>query len=742
MELGPSRSGNQSATVTTAEPEKQTLNQNAPERKTYVSVAANSRFAHLFALCALAVSQPILGRLGGNSPYLKLENINGSTLWLMLVVMLIGLPGMMFAIGQATVAVSPVAGRKVHSAFVFVLTTLLIQLFMDWISDVFQLKTAGVPEAGLLCVSAVLGWLFLSLYWRRAAVSQSLTIAALCSLTVPMSFIAAPQMKAFLFPQPLPVQAQTAHCENPVPVIMIVFDGLNGMALLNEQHELDAIRYPGFARLARFSTWYRNATTVHYRTDNAVPAILTGRFPPGDLMPVEQSYPDNLFRQIYDSGQYEMTVFEPFTRLCPHEIAPTVEVTGLLGQMGSLLKILSCVYIDTICPDEFSGEDSIIPLPWFGLRDTPLFDESAASGLANYSWDSQRKEQLDHFRSCLLHSDKPTFRFLHVVVPHYPWCYLPSGKVYADPRATNIPVGAHGSLAEDWGPDQLACDQAWQRYLLQLGFIDHSLNQILDQLQSQDMFDKSLVVVVADHGVAFKANTARRVPTDTTLEDLMPIPLFIKLPGQQTGSVSDRNVETIDVLPTIADVLKLSSDLDVDGDSLLNDKRPDRLKKVLVGTDGPIVMEPDFPRKFNYVKQMHKRFGEGDWKNVTAALNTRQNLIGRNLSEFKVVAEPGVKIQLYTGKAGLAEASDKLVPCLLEGTVQGIADTLPVNLVIVVNGEVLATTLTFTDPEVDRNWAAMLPEDIFGAEGINISIYELTTVGTSEVLRLCPVRMN
>ena len=38
----------------------------------------------------------------------------------------------------------------------------------------------------------------------------------------------------------------------------------------------------------------------------------------------------------------------------------------------------------------------------------------------------------------------------------------------------------------------------------------------------------------------------------------MSVPLFIKLPGQTEGRIDDRNVESVDILPTIADVLGIS----------------------------------------------------------------------------------------------------------------------------------------------------------------------------------------
>ena len=51
---------------------------------------------------------------------------------------------------------------------------------------------------------------------------------------------------------------------------------------------------------------------------------------------------------------------------------------------------------------------------------------------------------------------------------------------------------------------------------------------------------------------------------------------FVKLPQQVSGVVSDRVVETIDILPTIADVLSATVPYEVDGRSLLDVSAPDR----------------------------------------------------------------------------------------------------------------------------------------------------------------------
>jgi hypothetical protein len=60
-------------------------------------------------------------------------------------------------------------------------------------------------------------------------------------------------------------------------------------------------------------------------------------------------------------------------------------------------------------------------------------------------------------------------------------------------------------------------------------------------------------VVVADHGFAWQTgvDNRRRVRANN-VEEIAPVPLFIKAPGQRRGSVNDSYVRTVDILPTVA----------------------------------------------------------------------------------------------------------------------------------------------------------------------------------------------
>ena len=75
--------------------------------------------------------------------------------------------------------------------------------------------------------------------------------------------------------------------------------------------------------------------------------------------------------------------------------------------------------------------------------------------------------------------------------------------------------------------------------------------------------------VVADHGMSFRLGHDRRLVRAENVQDLAPVPFFLKAPGQKRGRISDRRLQTVDVLPTIADTLGVDIPWKVDGRSAL-----------------------------------------------------------------------------------------------------------------------------------------------------------------------------
>jgi hypothetical protein len=147
-----------------------------------------------------------------------------------------------------------------------------------------------------------------------------------------------------------------------------------------------------------------------------------------------------------------------------------------------------------------------------------------------------------------------------------PWQFYPSGQHYRRHAPEPIP-GLNGPLG--FGNPWLV-KLSYQRHLLQLGLADRLLGELLGRLRRLGLFRDALVVVVADHGIGFRVGVERRTVTRGNVEDLAPVPLLVKLPGQRRGRIADRHVETIDVLPTILEVARVRTTRPMDGRSLLH----------------------------------------------------------------------------------------------------------------------------------------------------------------------------
>lgn len=693
---------------------------------------------HLFSLCGIAFAQPMLDRLQHNPGYLAQERLTPADITAVTAAVLLLPPLMLWALTGIARLFGTAWRSRAHQGVVLALLWVWLVSLGTKVSEDLDLRMYGVP--GILVV-LVAGGAAAGLWWsyhRRGWVYQAASLVALGLLVYPTVFFSSRQISAICFPaQPITVQREVAR---PVPVVMIVFDGLSGMALLDETHQIDAARYPNFARLAAKGTWYRNATTVHYRTDNALPALLTGRIPPGHLLPFISEYPDNLFALLHQANCYEMTIFEPYTRLCPNELRDLPPSRSSGQRITETLRTLACVYLEISFPHDVLLYRPRIPREWLRVPDVDRATRDVRTGLVIYGWDGDRHEQVEHFLRCLEPASRPTFRFLHVALPHHPWMYFPSGRRSAFSLSFyNFPLGAHGKVGEDWSSDELVVNAGWQRYLLQVQYVDRCLGRVLDRLEETGMWDDVLLVVTADHGEAFLPGRSRRDPVRETLPAILPIPLLIKYPGQQEGRIDDRNVETIDVLPTLAEVLGMDLPGPVDGGSLLDPQAPTRPRKTLILPQGMLVLDPDFPEKYSYVERLHRTFGSGRSGDRLRSFSLHPEWLGRPLSEFYLGPESAVALVVDEGSDWVAPDNPEVVPCRLEGRVLHPEQvTSPLTLVLAVNGRIAHISRTLTDPELTDRWFLYADEETYHPGRNEVRIFELVEhAGKPAELRPC-----
>jgi hypothetical protein len=677
---------------------------------------------HLTALNAFGIVQPILDRLAGNAGFLQRYGYSGAAVLASIVVLSTTIPVTVFGL----VTLLRYYGREKYAnrVMVFAIGALsIVSLLMvaRWLSASLNLLSRGMPDLVMAIGAICAGLAAVRLYFRSVAYRQILSLCAVGVILFPLNFFNSAAIRQQVLGISNRRESSAVSAKHPAPVIMIVFDGLCGMALLNEQYEIDRIRYPAFARLGDMSSFYRNATTVHPRTTHAVPAILASSLPEEDRQPLEAEHPTNLFRLIHDSGQYDMSVFEPFTHFYPEESRRITSRLSVAQQTGRLLETLLRVFAQLSIPQDLEFLHLPVPLEWFGLKTSEQQSREVRDGRISYIWDTHRSLQFEHFVDCLEPTSRPGFRFLHIVVPHDPWNLLPSGKSYHRYGKYTTPI--YGSYDEDWTSDELPVSLAWQRYLLQLQFTDLWLGRILDQLQATNQLDESLIVVTSDHGMAFVPGVSRRVPSAQSLSDIISVPLFLKLPGQQTAEVSDRNVETIDILPTIADVLGFPADGAWEGSSFLS-AAPERPRKRVLGLD--TIINPDFPQRFRSVDRMIQIFGSGTKNDRLWQLNTIPDLIGVELSQLTLERPAAYYCGLLSEGTRPDPTYPNFVPCYFHGVlVNAPAQDAPRQLAVSLNGVIRATTRTSTDNAIRNEWSALLPDSEYLPSDNRIQLFEL-----------------
>ena len=307
------------------------------------------------------------------------------------------------------------------------------------------------------------------------------------------------------------------------PVIVVVFDEFPVDSLLRPDGRIDAARYPAFGRLSRVATWFPNTFSVQDQTSHALPAILDGRYPRRGGRPVYSDHPDSLFTFLASRG-YRVTATEPITSICPPSVCPE----SILGGIG--------------------------PQPFFLTK---------------------RAARFRAMLRAIRRTRQPLLIFQHQVLPHQPWEFLPSGRRYR-----GDPDPWEGGLSSPRGfHDGFLTHQNQQRFLLQVGFVDRELGLLLDRLERTALFDRALLVLTADHGIGFDLGvTDRRAISEANIAEVAPVPFFVKAPHQRRSRVRRAYVHTVDVLPTIADVLGLKLPWNVDGRSAFARRGPHRVR--------------------------------------------------------------------------------------------------------------------------------------------------------------------
>jgi len=273
------------------------------------------------------------------------------------------------------------------------------------------------------------------------------------------------------------------------PVFIIMWDGLEPDEVLKDGF-FDAQFVPNFAALALDSVWFPNAKTNSRETDVAIMTFLTGTQPEdGELYEAP-----TLFERL--AKHYEMHLYE--------------EKAILARQLGCVNPAITCrgeLYVRTRFP--------LNTAKWAMLQIVSQLVPARVFGFIGYfpsSYEPQISRIIDDIRA----SGGPgQLYYWHVILPHSPYVFNPDGTKHKPD------IGARRK---------------------QIQFVDLLLGRFVATLKAEGLYDKSILVVISDHGQKYGCPC--------------PIPLMIRTPGQ-SPMISAAEYTHIDFVPTLFDILDI-----------------------------------------------------------------------------------------------------------------------------------------------------------------------------------------
>jgi arylsulfatase len=326
--------------------------------------------------------------------------------------------------------------------------------------------------------------------------------------------------------------------ESPKPIILLSADALRADHLSCYGYHRNTS--PVLDELTDECLRFANAYSASSHTREAVPALLTGRFP-----------------DVAIGADY---------RLDSDTVASTLSEEGYATAGFHSNPFVSRAYGFDRGFDEFDDDLH------FGKHKLIALAQRALDKLRNRHY-ARATELNDRSLSWIdaLESNTPFFLWNHYMDTHGPYeppepyatLYRESGLSGRDAQSLyRRAISNPDSITDD--ERQLLIDL----YDAEIRYNDQLIGEFLDALRERDLLDQSLLIVTADHGDAFGEHGYYEHPRYLH-DEITQVPLFIRPPGGIEGRAVSAPVSTLDIVATIE--RELGREISPDRVSLLDD---------------------------------------------------------------------------------------------------------------------------------------------------------------------------
>lgn len=313
----------------------------------------------------------------------------------------------------------------------------------------------------------------------------------------------------------------------------LLFKSINGKDIM-----------PNLNRFARQSAVFTNGYSQCNHTDYAIPSLLSGRYPL--IGPTHHFY-----QQI-----------DPWPKILIYDYLKSWDYTNAIitadqtfwGNMKEFMMSPSLsVFYDA---DNLPESKSSIGSNRGYIENKEITRNSPAS-----------EEEVVQYALAWLQTKKDVPFFLHTFMEetHFPYT-TPAGT-----EASFQPCELENSVSFDGYP-AAEVSNVRNRYYNSAHDVDKHLGMFFDYLRSTGLMDKTIVVIVGDHGEAFHEH-GEVTHAGSPYQEQIRVPLIIFAPSVTPG-ICDYPAQQIDILPTICGLLGTKKPAAFQGIDLFSSQLP------------------------------------------------------------------------------------------------------------------------------------------------------------------------
>jgi len=158
--------------------------------------------------------------------------------------------------------------------------------------------------------------------------------------------------------------------------------------------------------------------------------------------------------------------------------------------------------------------------------------------------------------------DSDFFLWVHYYDPHLP--YTPPREYISKEAVPDDSIGyelVSAAAIRDGHFAPNASQRKWikELYDAEVRYVDASLGRLLEAFKEESLYKSSLIILTSDHGEEFWEHDGFE-HGHTLYNELIHVPLIVKLPGKHSSQVVEEEVTTQSLMPTVLQLMRIHNE--------------------------------------------------------------------------------------------------------------------------------------------------------------------------------------